>query len=74
MGAARHRVLDLWPLFVQTGMVEDMQATSGERLGINLTPEDVAATLLTAVSQARSKPAGGRVRNPMSPSAPRPGW
>lgn len=63
---ARHdiRVLDLWPLFVQTGMVEDMQATSGERLGINLTPEDVAATLLTAVSQARSKPAGGRVRNP----------
>lgn len=61
------RVLDLWPLFVQTGMVEGLQATSGDRLGINLTPEDVAATLTKAVAQVRSRSAGGRLKNPHIP-------
>ncbi|HYO17669.1 MAG TPA: SDR family oxidoreductase [Dermatophilaceae bacterium] len=61
------RVFDLWPLFVQTGMVDGMQATSGDRLGIHLTADDVATTLLKAVRQVRSKPAATRIRNPHIP-------
>ncbi len=61
------RVLDLWPMFVQTGMVEGMQTTSADRLGIRLTPDDVATTLLAAVKQARSGPASARLRNPHIP-------
>ncbi len=58
------RVLDLWPLFVQTAMVDGMHATSGDRLGIHLTPDDVAVALITAVREIRSKPAASRFRNP----------
>lgn len=36
------RVMDVMPLFVQTGMVKDMDAASIRRLGVRLTPEDVA--------------------------------
>ena len=61
------RVLDLWPLFVRTGMVEGLQATAGDRLGIRLTPDDVATTLLKAVAQVRSKPASARLKNPHIP-------
>jgi NAD(P)-dependent dehydrogenase (short-subunit alcohol dehydrogenase family) len=61
------RVLDLWPMFVQTGMVDGMQAASGNRLGIRLTPDDVATTLLSAVTQVRSKRASARLRNPHIP-------
>ncbi len=61
------RVLDLWPLFVQTQMVDGMRATSGERLGIRLTPDDVAGALLGAVAKARSGPAGRRLKSPHIP-------
>jgi NADP-dependent 3-hydroxy acid dehydrogenase YdfG len=39
------RVMDVMPLFVQTGMVKDMDAKSVRRLGVRLTPEDVAAVI-----------------------------
>jgi NAD(P)-dependent dehydrogenase (short-subunit alcohol dehydrogenase family) len=61
------RVLDLWPLFVQTQMVDGMHAKSGERLGIRLTPDDVAGTLLSAVAKARSGPAHRRLKSPHIP-------
>lgn len=61
------RVLDMWPLFVQTRMVEGMRATSGERLGIHLTPDDVAVALVSAVAKARSRPAGRRLKSPHIP-------
>lgn len=36
------RVLDVMPLFVQTAMVKDMDAESIRKMGVNLTPDDVA--------------------------------
>lgn len=44
------RVMDIMPLFVQTGMVKDMDARSIERLGARLTAEDVAQTIWTAAT------------------------
>lgn len=42
------RVLDVMPLFVQTAMVQDMDAKAIGKLGVNLGPEDVAATIYDA--------------------------
>ncbi|MDO5624004.1 MAG: SDR family oxidoreductase [Pseudomonadota bacterium] len=42
------RVFDLLPLFVQTAMVQDMDARSIQRLGVRLTPDDVAAVIWKA--------------------------
>ncbi len=36
------RVLDVMPLFVQTAMVKDMDAGSIQKIGVDLTPQDVA--------------------------------
>ncbi len=38
------RVMDIMPLFVQTGMVKDMNAGSIRRMGVKLTAEAIAAT------------------------------
>lgn len=40
------RVLDVMPLFVQTAMVKDMNAESIHKIGVHLTPEDVAQQIL----------------------------
>jgi len=61
------RVLDLWPMFVRTSMVERLRATSGDRLGVHLSPDDVAVALLKAVKQAREDRAGASFRNPHIP-------
>ncbi|GAB3441973.1 SDR family oxidoreductase [Massilia solisilvae] len=42
------RVMDVMPLFVQTAMVKDMNAASIRRLGVRLTPEDVANVIWKA--------------------------
>ncbi|MCH8500782.1 MAG: SDR family oxidoreductase [Aliidiomarina sp.] len=39
------QVMDVMPLFVQTNMVTDMNAGSIGRLGVRLTPQDVAKTV-----------------------------
>jgi NADP-dependent 3-hydroxy acid dehydrogenase YdfG len=44
------RVMDVMPLFVQTGMVKDMDALSIRRLGVKLTPEDVAGVIWRAAT------------------------
>lgn len=42
------RVMDVMPLFVRTAMVRDMDANSVRRLGVRLTPEDVARVIAKA--------------------------
>lgn len=44
------RVMDIMPMFVQTAMVQGMNARSIERLGTHLTPEDVAGTIWLAAT------------------------
>lgn len=44
------RVLDIMPLFVQTGMVKDMNSPAIKRLGVNLTASDVARTVYKAAT------------------------
>lgn len=49
------RVCDIWPLFVQTAMVQGMKADSIERMGVKLRPEDVAAVVARAAHSRRSQ-------------------
>jgi NAD(P)-dependent dehydrogenase (short-subunit alcohol dehydrogenase family) len=42
------KVMDVMPLFVQTGMLKDARTKAIASLGINLTPEDVAKTVWQA--------------------------
>ncbi len=42
------KVMDIMPLFVQTGMLSGMKNKSVERLGVRITPEDVARTVWQA--------------------------
>lgn len=44
------RVMDMMPLFVQTKMVDGMQAKSIERMGTHITPEQVAAQVVKAAN------------------------
>lgn len=44
------RVMDIMPLFVKTNMVTDMNAKSVQRLGVRLTPEDVAEAIWTSAN------------------------
>ncbi|GAB2637198.1 SDR family oxidoreductase [Prescottella soli] len=42
------RVIDMWPLFVRTGMVRGMSTGSTRSLGIRLTAQDVADAIVAA--------------------------
>lgn len=53
------RVCAVWPLFVDTGMVQGVDTGSTRTMGVNLTPDDVAETVL--------KIAQGRPRLPHGP-------
>lgn len=53
------RVVDLWPLWAQTSLA-DNGAASVRRLGVRITPEQVADTVFTAV-HPRSRWARGKV-------------
>jgi NADP-dependent 3-hydroxy acid dehydrogenase YdfG len=44
------RVMDVMPLFVQTGMLRGLRAPSIERLGVHLAPEDVARVVWRAAA------------------------
>ena len=41
------RVLDVMPLFVQTAMVKNMDAGTIQKIGVDLSPQDVAEKILT---------------------------
>lgn len=45
------RVLDVMPLFVQTTMVNNMDAGTIQNMGIVLTPNDIAQQVLTLVEK-----------------------
>jgi len=47
------RVVDLWPLFVQTAMVDGMKTGTTDSLGIRLTADEVARPLWDAVHPDR---------------------
>ena len=42
------RVLAMWPLFVQTAMVDGLETGSTKSLGVHLTPDDVAESVYSA--------------------------
>ncbi len=45
------RVCDIWPLFVRTAMIDQLdKAQSVKNMGVKLTPQDVAATVLKAAN------------------------
>jgi NADP-dependent 3-hydroxy acid dehydrogenase YdfG len=44
------RVMDIMPLFVQTAMVDGMNAGSVRKLGVHLTPDDVAQVIYKAAT------------------------
>jgi NAD(P)-dependent dehydrogenase (short-subunit alcohol dehydrogenase family) len=74
------RVVDVLPLFVETGMVEGLRGSrSVQRLGIRLTPEDVAAAVRVAVDDRSRRPgrtvpsAARRGCSPPPPSSARSG-
>lgn len=48
------RVLAMWPLFVQTAMVDGMETHSSKRMGIHLSAEDVAEEIFKATHPGRS--------------------
>lgn len=54
------KVRDVWPLYVSTAMVDNLQARSIKTLGVTLTAEDVARTILRIT---RDK--GGRLHWPV---------
>ncbi|TSD94444.1 SDR family oxidoreductase [Skermania sp. ID1734] len=48
------RVIAMWPLFVQTGMLNGVDTASTRSLGVHLTPEDVAKSIWDATHPKRS--------------------
>lgn len=49
------RVIAMWPLFVQTAMVDGMDTNSTRRLGIHLSSEDVAREIYEATQSTRTR-------------------
>ena len=47
------RVIAMWPLFVQTAMVDGLETGSTKSLGVHLTPEDVAESIYSATHPGR---------------------
>ncbi len=43
------RVIDMWPLYVQTKMTDGLHIGTTDSLGIHLTPDDVAEAIVAAV-------------------------
>ena len=73
------KVMDILPLFVQTAMVKDMNARSIAKLGVNLTPEEIAATIMEAAEYNGFPPrvhwtVGGQTRLMYALSGLVPDW
>ncbi|MFC9790441.1 SDR family oxidoreductase [Rhodococcus sp. NPDC127528] len=74
------RVLAIWPLFVRTAMTDDMDTGSVGSLGIRLTADDVAETIVRAVTRRPRLlpkvhyPVGRQARAMMLGSRFSPGW
>src|SRR5690606_31177261 len=46
------RVIDMWPLFVNTAMTRDVKTGTTDSLGIRLTAQDIAENIVAAVDPA----------------------
>ncbi len=71
------KVMDVMPLFVRTRMVTDMDAGSIKRLGVRLTPEDIAATVYKMAHYRGSRvhwPVGLQTKLMLSASKLSPNW
>jgi NAD(P)-dependent dehydrogenase (short-subunit alcohol dehydrogenase family) len=49
------RVIAMWPLFVQTAMVDGVETNATRRLGVHLSAEDVAQSIYTATHSTRTR-------------------
>jgi short-subunit dehydrogenase len=49
------RVIAMWPLFVQTPMVDGVQTNATRRLGVHLSAEDVAQSIYAATHSTPSR-------------------
>ncbi|WP_221282699.1 SDR family oxidoreductase [Prescottella equi] len=73
------RVLDVWPLFVRTGMIRGMSIGSTRSLGVRLTPEHVARAVFDA-TRNRGRfpkvhfPVGAQARVLAAASGISPSW
>lgn len=45
----------VWPLFTNTGMLTDVETTGTKRLGVRLTPEDVAKAVVDCIDYKQGK-------------------
>lgn len=63
------RVVDLWPLFVQTAMTADLRTGSTDSLGIRLTTDDVVAAVWRACRPSPLRRAVHQVHFPVGPRA-----
>ncbi len=61
------RMIAMWPLFVDTAMVDGLQARSTRTLGVHLSADDVAEAIYAATRPARSR--GSRVHYPVGGQA-----
>lgn len=59
------RVIAMWPLFVQTGMTDDVTTGSTRSLGVRLTAADVADAILAAVNPSPIRRALHQVHFPV---------
>jgi NADP-dependent 3-hydroxy acid dehydrogenase YdfG len=59
------RVIDMWPLFVQTAMTADMHIGTTDVLGIHLTAGDVAEAIVAAVDKSGVRKALRQVHFPV---------
>lgn len=48
-------VESIWPLYVRTGMLDNVRTDGTDRMGVRLTPEDVAAAVADVVERPRGK-------------------
>ena len=73
------RVLDVWPLFVRTGMIRGMSIGSTRSLGVRLTPQHIADAIVDATGRRRRfakvhYPVGVQARVLAAASAISPAW
>ena len=73
-------VTAIWPLFVNTAMVDGMDVGAQRRLGVRLTPEDVAAEVMDVVegggrlSHRVHRAVGAPAKAMLAASAMSPSW
>lgn len=76
------RVIAMWPLYVQTGMLDNVKTGTTESLGIRLTAQDIADAIVAATEPSRLRrlihqvhfPVGSQTKVLAAGSHFSPGW